>query len=159
MTKRQALQSAGTPRTLCALAGIAATLLAVATCHPAPAPAEQAGEEPPAAAADADGQESDQDAESSAKPEDSSAGTPNDPQGLDPAAAETPPQQDAQPPAAAEETYPDMTRALETGMPACDGVSANPADVLLQVAVLAYDNGLSPQVAGVDESTGRVIYL
>ena len=53
---------------------------------------------------------------------------------------------------------PDMTRAEESGLPMAGGVSANPAETLLEEAERRFEDGSSPEVIAVDGATGRLEY-
>lgn len=53
---------------------------------------------------------------------------------------------------------PDMTRAEESGLPMAGGVSASPAETLLQEAERRFEDGSAPEVLAVDAATGRLEY-
>ena len=173
-------------RTISYLAACAAVILtASAVCCPNPAPAAQ-GDEPPQPEAsrpaeegaeanppieDAVASEPGQEApEPSIQPEPQTpAETPAQPELQAPAEAPAEPDPEASPEATAPpasasnqpeaaEPVPDKSRALETGVPVSNGISANPASVILDVATAMELAGVSPEVLGVDTSTGRVLY-
>jgi len=140
-----------------ALAAIAVALCSAATCYPNPAPAVQddpaAETTQPPEAPDAPSEAEAQGPAEDEQTPDAQPKTPPDPSGatVDQLAESTPEPQPA-------DIYPDMTRALETGMPVSNGTSANPASVLFQVASSLGANPGAPVAIGVDETTGRVVY-